>query len=57
MTREILKEEMMNMEQLSNVSGGNTSQFLEISHLLGKYFGYKRASFRSHKEDQRIVRD
>lgn len=49
--------EVLNLEQLDKVSGGNTSEFLEISHLLGKYFGYKRASFRSHKEDQRIVRD
>ena len=49
--------EMLTEEQLDKVSGGNTSEFLEISHLLGKYFGYKRASFRSHKEDQRIVRD
>lgn len=49
--------EKLSMEQLDNVVGGNTEEFLEISHLMGIYFGYKRASFRSHKEDQRIVRE
>lgn len=50
-----MTKEILTIEQLNNVSGSNTEEFLEISHLLGRYFGYKRASFRSHKEDQKIV--
>ena len=58
MTNEMMiNGEMLTDEQLDNVNGGNTEEFLEISHLMGIYFGYKRESFRSHKEDQRIVRE
>ena len=40
MTNEMMiNGEMLTDEQLDNVNGGNTEEFLEISHLLGIHFG------------------